>query len=432
MSGGGDLMTAHDRSDSPQVPRGSAGAGGSGGSAGAGGSGGADGSAGAGGSAGPAGPPIRWHPSGRQLLQAVVGLALAVALVVWGLPHFAKTSWDEVFQVLHHVGWGAAGGMLALMLGGLWLYTFTLTGSLPGLSHGRALIVNVCGSSVGNLLPGGGAAGVAATYALCRSWGFGRRDISTSVIVSGVWNILARVALPVVGVVALLFGAGGLPRAVVRGGLAGAVVAVLLMALFVSVIVSERAATVVGRALDRVLRPLWRRSWAGRELTIDELVHDLRARITDVVRHGWISMTFGLVGLFGVYYVLFWFCLHAVGVQMSFGQIFAAYAVGRLLTAVGVTPGGVGVTESGTAAVLVAWGAPPAAALAGVVLFSVYTHLMEIPLGAIGWLAWGLSRKQRPQDAAPATPPQPASGPAAPASPPQSRRPSAMGSRPPR
>ena len=132
-----------------------------------------------------------------------------------------------------------------------------------------------------------------------------------------------------------------------RGGVAGAVVAVLLMALFVSVIVSERAATVVGRTMDRVLRPLWRRSWAGRELTIDELVRDLRVRITDVVRHGWISMTFGLVGLFGVYYVLFWFCLHAVGVHMSFGQIFAAYAVGRLLTAVGVTPGGVGVTESG-------------------------------------------------------------------------------------
>jgi uncharacterized protein (TIRG00374 family) len=111
-------------------------------------------------------------------------------------------------------------------------------------------------------------------------------------------------------------------------------------------------------------------------------------------------MTFGLVGFFGVYYVLFWFCLHAVGVHMSFGQIFAAYAVGRLLTAVGLTPGGVGVTESGTAAVLVAWGAEPAGALAGVVLFSVYTHLMEIPLGAIGWLAWGVSRKHQPLPAA--------------------------------
>ena len=145
-------------------------------------------------------------------------------------------------------------------------------------------------------------------------------------------------------------------------------------------------------------------------------MRDLRARITDVVRHGWVSMTFGLVGFFGVYYVLFWFCLHAVGVHMSFGQIFAAYAVGRLLTAVGITPGGVGVTESGTAAVLVAWGAAPAGALAGVVLFSVYTHLMEIPLGAIGWLAWGVSRKHQPSSPTAAPGPERRSAPASPAS----------------
>ena len=101
---------------------------------------------------------------------------------------------------------------------------------------------------------------------------------------------------------------------------------------------------------------------------------------------------------------------------MSFGQIFAAYAVGRLLTAVGITPGGVGVTESGTAAVLVAWGAAPAGALAGVVLFSVYTHLMEIPLGAIGWLAWGVSRKHQPSPTA-------APGPGSSAPPHQPQRP---------
>ena len=63
---------------------------------------------------------------------------------------------------------------------------------------------------------------------------------------------------------------------------------------------------------------------------------------------------------------------------------------GELLTAVGVTPGGLGVTETGTAAALVAWGADPAASMAGVVLFSIFTHFMEIPLGALGWIAWSL------------------------------------------
>ena len=113
--------------------------------------------------------------------------------------------------------------LYGLMCLGLWCYTFTLTGSLPGLRHGQALIVNLCGSSAGNFFPGGGAAGVAVTYAAFRSWGFSRRAISTSIIVTGVWNILARLLLPVTALIALLVAGGDLPHAVIRGGLIGAV-----------------------------------------------------------------------------------------------------------------------------------------------------------------------------------------------------------------
>ena len=37
-----------------------------------------------------------------------------------------------------------------------------------------------------------------------------------------------------------------------------------------------------------------------------------------------------------------------------------------------------------------------AGATAGVVLFSVFTHLMEVPLGALGWLLWTASPKVDP------------------------------------
>jgi hypothetical protein len=47
-----------------------------------------------------------------------------------------------------------------------WLYTFVYTGSMPGISHSKALALNLTGSLVSNLLPFGGAAGVANTYAL--------------------------------------------------------------------------------------------------------------------------------------------------------------------------------------------------------------------------------------------------------------------------
>ncbi len=341
----------------------------------------------------------------RRALQIVIGLGLAVGLLGWALPHFAKTSWGDVWRVLSAVPGPTLLGLFGLMLGGLWLVTFTFTGSLPQLRHVQALVVNICGSSVGNLLPGGGAAGVAVTYTQLRSWGFSRRDISTSIIVTGVWNVLARLALPIVGILLMVFLAGQLNPVVLNVALTGATGGVLVLALFISVLASERAARAIGRALDRVIRPFQTRRARRRAArtgepvapaeghTIDHLVTDLRGRILNVVRTGWVSMTFGMVGFFGMFYVLFWFCMNTVGVQFAFPFMFFAYTLSRLLTAVGVTPGGLGVTETATAALMVGWGADPAQATAGVVLFTLFTHFLEVPLGALGWIYWSLSTK---------------------------------------
>jgi uncharacterized membrane protein YbhN (UPF0104 family) len=337
-----------------------------------------------------------WHPTRKQMVQGVPGILLAIVLVVWWLPRIAQTSWTAVFDTLGHVGPGSVLMLYALMCLGLWSYTFTLTGSLPGLRHLQALIVNLCGSSAGNFLPGGGAAGVAVTYAAFRSWGFSRRAISTSVIVTGVWNLLARLILPVTALVALLVAGGHLPLSVIRGGLIGAAAGLLLLALFVAALASERVTRSIGRALNRVLRLLHRRFTSLREVGVDDFITDQRVRIVRVVKHGGLKMTFGLAGYFAVFYVLFWQSLHIVGLRMTFSHMFAAYAVGRLLSAIGVTPGGVGVTEGGAVAVLVAFGADPAQALAGTVLFSLYTHVMEVPIGALAFLGWALSKKTTP------------------------------------
>ena len=160
-------------------------------------------------------------PHTRKVVQAVIGIGLAAVLLVWGLPHFAKTSWGEIWDVIRTVPLSMALLFQVIMLAGLWSYTFTFTGSLRGLSHSKALIVNLCGSSVSNLLPGGGAVGLAATYAICRSWGFSRRATSTSVIVTGVWNVLARIALPVVAIAALWFGGISMPEALTDLAVAG-------------------------------------------------------------------------------------------------------------------------------------------------------------------------------------------------------------------
>ncbi len=330
----------------------------------------------------------------RRVIEAVVGLGLAVVLLVWGLPYFAKTSWADIWGVVQTIPWTSFVLYQSLMLVGLYCYTFTFTGSLRGLRHGQALIVNLCGSSVSNLLPGGGAVGLAATYAILRSWGFTRRATSTSAIVTGVWNVMARIALPVIAIFALWVGNKDLPSALADAAVAALITGTLILTVFIAVLASERAALSTGAFLDKVLRPLYK----GRRKTmsVTDLVRDLRHRINDVVRHGWLPMTLGMIGFFGLYYVLFVLIMHETGVTLPLGMLFAGFAISRVLTAVGITPGGLGVTETATSAALVAWGADPAAATAGVVLFSLFTHIMEVPLGGLGWLLWTVSSKKEP------------------------------------
>ncbi|EAP97310.1 hypothetical protein JNB_17608 [Janibacter sp. HTCC2649] len=325
----------------------------------------------------------------KQVIRVVLGLGLAVALLGWGFPRFAHTTWGKVWEQVQMVSAWQSVGFLGLVLVGLGCYTFTFTGSLPGLSHWRAFIVNICGSSVSNLLPGGGAVGLAATYTILRSWGFKNRDVSTSAIVTGVWNTLARIALPIIAIIMLWVGNDGLPKALTSAAIVATLTGLGIFVAFVAILASERAAQTIGRGLDKLLAPLFRRR--KRTMSIDALVHDMRLRINEVVRTGWLQMTAGMVGFFGFYYLLFVLIMHSVDVYLPLGILFAAFAIGRLLTSVGITPGGMGVTESATAVALVGWGADTASAGAGVVLFSIFTHLMEVPLGALGWLVWSMS-----------------------------------------
>ena len=134
----------------------------------------------------------------------------------------------------------------------LFAVTFSITGALPGISHGRALTVNLAGSLVANTLPFGGALAVGATYAMCRSWGFSRAAIGISILLGGIFATAAKVLLPMVGLAALILQGGHISPALRNAALFGVLTLVALLAVFVTVMISSRAAHVVGLAVQRV------------------------------------------------------------------------------------------------------------------------------------------------------------------------------------
>lgn len=332
----------------------------------------------------------------REVIQSLVGLSLAGALLVFGLPRIADTTWPEIFTQLSLVGAGVATLMVALKILGLYSYTFTLTGSLPGLSHGRAMMVNASGSMVSNLMPAGGAVAVAITYVMCRSWGFLRRNISTSLVVTGVWNIMARLALPVLAILVVVIGPVDTPAPVIVGSTIAVIGLALLLGAFLAVIYTDRASHVVGRSLGRVARPFSKRLRAGANL--DALIQDQRSRWGNVVSQHGLKMTMGLAGMLGIFFLLYYVACRTVGVELPVAHLFAAYAIRQLLTVVAITPGGLGITEAGTAAVLIAFGANPTAAAAAALLYAVITHLLDVPLGAGAMLIWWFGPKRQTQE----------------------------------
>ncbi|MDP3971981.1 MAG: hypothetical protein Q8P61_03610, partial [Candidatus Nanopelagicales bacterium] len=116
-------------------------------------------------------PQAQWRPTGLQVALSLASLAVAALMLAVFFPKVSGAAWSESWAALMGLGWGNVLGITAVWLIGLWIYTWVYTATLPGLAHGQALALNLTGSLVSNVLPFGGAAGVANTYALTFSWG---------------------------------------------------------------------------------------------------------------------------------------------------------------------------------------------------------------------------------------------------------------------
>jgi uncharacterized membrane protein YbhN (UPF0104 family) len=316
------------------------------------------------------------------VVRSLAGVSLAAVLLWWGLPRVTGASWPTTLAVLADVSPGMLLGLLALLAGAWVCYGLVLTAALPGLSLGRAVLVNLASSAVSMLVPLGGALGVAATYLITRSWGFGLGAIGLSVVVTGIWNVMAKLALPLAGLAALAVAGQQIDPQLAAAAAAGALVVAGLLALVVATLAVDRIAVLADRAATRV---------AGRWIRPGTLV-SWREHSRVLLRDGWVRMASGMLGFLGLYGVLFWASLQAVHAGVPAAVSVAAYTLGRLLTSVVITPGGLGIAESGAAALLVGFGTPAELATAGVLLFAAYTQLAQVPAGALAWAGWSLSR----------------------------------------
>lgn len=317
-------------------------------------------------------------------------MSLTVVLVIFVgvLPRIADFS--QVWATLVDMTWLEG---LTLSLAALWnlvTYWILVMITLPGLSFPQAAVVTQTSTAVANTLPGGQAFGLGVAYSMYTSWGFRRTTIASSLVLSGVADLFAKLSMPVIALVALAIG-GHANAALVTAAVIGAVILGAGVALFALALKSERSAQLVGEGLSAVasafLRLIGRRpviAWADRAARWRaETVNLLRGRWWKVIGAAFLSHA-------SLFLVLLMSLRH-VGVsaeEVSWAEALGAFAIARLLTALPITPGGLGVIELGLTGALVVAGGPEVPVVAAVLIFRALTYLVQIPLGALTYLLW--------------------------------------------
>jgi uncharacterized membrane protein YbhN (UPF0104 family) len=182
--------------------------------------------------------------------------------------------------------------------------------------------------------------------------------------------------------------------------LAGAVV--LLAAVFKSDALARRVGNGIGRVISAVRRVFRKPPVTG----LDERASKFRSDTIDLVSRRWIRLTWTTLLSQMALFLILLLSLRHLGVseqEVSTAEAFAVFSFGRLISALPITPGGLGVIElgyiGGTPPGTPGGGAGPgrhkAAVVAAVLLFRTLTFGIQIPLGGFTYLIWRAKKSWR-------------------------------------
>lgn len=326
----------------------------------------------------------------KRVIQAVISLAIVVGIFVGVMPLIAD--YGDVFDTLLAMTGLEIGSLVVVGLWNLATYWFVLVAALPGLRLREAAVVNQASTAVSNTMPAGGAIGVGVSIAMLTSWGFGIGAIGRSALVTGIWNNFVKLGMPVIAL-ALLALEGGITATRVTAAAIGVAVLVGAVVVFGLVLRSDRLARAIGRWLGAVVD--WLRRLVRKEPTGDWAARasSFRTDTIGLLRHRWLWLTVAtLVSHISLYLVLL-IALRHVGVsqeELSWIAVLAAFSFVRLISALPITPGGVGVVELGYAAVMTIGldEITSAQVVAAILVFRAVTYLLPIPLGLASYLVW--------------------------------------------
>jgi uncharacterized membrane protein YbhN (UPF0104 family) len=324
----------------------------------------------------------------RAVLRSALGIALVVGVFAAILPRIA--SYGSVAHHLATVSAPWAAGLAAAAVLDVLTAALPWRVLLPQLPWTAALGFTQASTALTLVLPGGAPLGMAFSFAFLRRLQVRAGAAGFAVALTGIWSQVMIFLYPLVGAV-LVLGSGDLSGsslaiAAASGG-AAAVLVVLALAVLRSPAAALRLGDLAGRVAGRLARLVRRTppAWSGEALV------RLREERLGELRRRWPALTAATLANQLTGYVLLELSLRAVGI--SFAEVlpseaFLAWSIGRVLSSLPLTPGGIGIVELGLIGSLVGFGAPHAHVVAAVLLFRALVIVPTLVAGGVALLGF--------------------------------------------
>ncbi|MFY9649263.1 hypothetical protein, partial [Trebonia sp.] len=146
-------------------------------------------------------PRPRRRP-GRKILRTALPVVLVAVIFGFALPRFA--SYGSAWASIDAMTWPQALLVAAAAVGSMVSSWIVICSVLPSVRLREAAAVNLGSSAVANTLPAGGALAMGVSWAMLSGWGVSTADYVLYTLVSGIWNVFARLVLPVLALLAMV------------------------------------------------------------------------------------------------------------------------------------------------------------------------------------------------------------------------------------
>ena len=316
--------------------------------------------------------------------------SVAVVIVVFAfvLPRIAP--YGAAWGLVRSMSTGAALLLAAATVLNVLTYTGPWLAALPGLRWRRSFELTMATTALANVAPLGGAFAAGAGYGMLREWGWSRQEATRATLITGLATQVLNVGFPVVALLLLTLSGedGGIYSRVLPWAV---IVLVVALAPLVLTMASNRTARWVGDGWHKLARPLLARLGSSARDTDGDALERFRSQSLALLRLRWFAIVWTNIANLVTAWLVLAIAMHGVGISthdVGWHEGFAAFALSRLLVAIPLTPGGLGIVELGLTSALTRFGGAEAAVVAAVLVYRALTMVPTTIAGGIAAFTW--------------------------------------------